>query len=78
MVKPEVEAPSLSGLAVRQAVNLLVDRSAVQERIYGRPGRTSADFLNAPSKLRSGNMKWEYNVDKANAAARAGRVEAGR
>jgi peptide/nickel transport system substrate-binding protein len=59
--------PLFSDPAVRQALNLLVDRSAVQEQIYGRQGRTSANFLNAPSKFRSGNMKWEFNVDKANA-----------
>ena len=52
---------------MRRALSLLVDRSAVQEQIYGRQGRTSANFLNAPSKFRSGNMKWEFNVDKANA-----------
>jgi len=64
---PKSKHPSLSDPAVRQALNLLVDRSAVQEQIYGRQGRTSANFLNAPSKFRSVNMKWEFNVDKANA-----------
>jgi peptide/nickel transport system substrate-binding protein len=64
---PKSKHPLFSDPAVRQALNLLVDRSAVQEQIYGRQGRTSANFLNAPSKFRSGNMKWEFNVDKANA-----------
>jgi peptide/nickel transport system substrate-binding protein len=59
--------PLLSDPAVRQALNLLVDRSAVHEQIYGRLGQTSASFLNAPSRFRSSNMKWEFNVDKANA-----------
>jgi peptide/nickel transport system substrate-binding protein len=63
---PKSKHPFLSDPAVRQALNLLVDRSAVQEQIYGRQGRTSANFLNAPSKYRSGNMKWEFNVEKAN------------
>ena len=63
---PKSKHPFLSDPAVRQALNLLVDRSAVQEQIYGRQGRTSANFLNAPSKFRSGNMKWEFNVEKAN------------
>ena len=31
--------PSLSDPAVRQALNLLVDRASVQEQIYGRTGR---------------------------------------
>ena len=56
----------LTDPAVRQALNLLVDRAAVQEQIYGRLGQTSANFLNAPSRFRSQNTKWEFNVDKAN------------
>jgi peptide/nickel transport system substrate-binding protein len=56
----------LTDPAVRQALNLLVDRAAVQEQLYGRAGRTSANFLNAPSRFFSKNTKWEFNVDKAN------------
>jgi peptide/nickel transport system substrate-binding protein len=59
--------PTLSDPAVRQALNLLVDRAAVHEQIYGRGGQTSANFLNAPSRYRSPNMKWEFSVEKANA-----------
>jgi peptide/nickel transport system substrate-binding protein len=58
--------PFLSDPAVRQALNLLVDRSSVHEQIYGRQGQTTANFLNAPSRFRSPNMRWEFNVDKAN------------
>jgi peptide/nickel transport system substrate-binding protein len=58
--------PLLSDQAVRQALNLLVDRAAIQEQIYGRQGQTTANFLNTPSRFRSANMKWEFNVDKAN------------
>jgi peptide/nickel transport system substrate-binding protein len=58
--------PLLSDPAVRQALNLLVDRAAVQEQIYGRQGQTTANFLNAPTRFRSENMKWEFNVDKGN------------
>ena len=58
--------PLLSDPAVRQALNLLVDRAAVQEQIYGRQGQTSANFLNAPSRFFSKNTRWEFNVDKAN------------
>ncbi len=56
----------LTDPAVRQALNLLVDRASVQEQIYGRAGRTSANFLNAPSRYFSKNTRWEFNVDKAN------------
>jgi peptide/nickel transport system substrate-binding protein len=58
--------PLLSDHAVRTALSLLVDRSAVQEQIYGRTGITTANFLNAPAKFQSKNPKWEFNVDKAN------------
>ena len=36
---PKSKHPFLTDPAVRQALNLLVDRSAVQEQIYGRQGR---------------------------------------
>ena len=58
--------PFLSDLAVRQALNLLVDRGAIQEQIYGRQGQTTANFLNAPSRFYSRNLRWEFNVDRAN------------
>ena len=57
--------PTLSDPAVRQALTLLVDRAAVHEQIYGRGGQTSANFLNAPSRFHSKNMRWEFNPDKA-------------
>jgi peptide/nickel transport system substrate-binding protein len=58
--------PTLSDPAVRQALNLLVDRASVQEEIYGRTGIATANFLNAPSRFFSKNTKFEFNVDKAN------------
>jgi peptide/nickel transport system substrate-binding protein len=64
---PKSVHPFLSDPAVRQALNLLVDRAAVQEQIYGRQGQTSANFLNAPSRFASKNNRWEFNVEKANA-----------
>ena len=64
--------PFLSDLAVRRALNLLVDRAAVQEQIYGRQGQTTANYLNAPSRFRSSNMKWEFNVEKAIGILEAG------
>jgi peptide/nickel transport system substrate-binding protein len=57
--------PTLSDPAVRQALTLLVDRASVHEQIYGRGGQTSANFLNAPSRFHSKNMRWEFNPDKA-------------
>ena len=58
--------PFMSDPAVRQALNLLVDRAAVQEQIYGRQGQATPNYLNAPQRFRSANMRWEFNVDKAN------------
>src|SRR5262249_60523729 len=57
--------PFLTDPAVRQALNLLVDRGGVQEQIYGRTGIATANFLNAPERFRSKSTKWEFNVDKA-------------
>jgi peptide/nickel transport system substrate-binding protein len=58
--------PILSDPAVRQALNLLVDRNSVQEEIYGRTGIATANFVNAPSRFVSKNTKFEFSVDKAN------------
>jgi peptide/nickel transport system substrate-binding protein len=63
--------PTLSDPAVRQALNLLVDRGSVQEEIYGRTGIATANFVNAPSRFVSKNTKWEFNVDKANSSLEA-------
>ncbi|HXH83238.1 MAG TPA: peptide ABC transporter substrate-binding protein [Candidatus Tectomicrobia bacterium] len=57
--------PFLTDPAVRQALNLLVDRGSVQEQIYGRTGIATANFLNAPPRYQSKNTKWELNVEKA-------------
>jgi len=58
--------PFLTDPAMRSAVQLLVDRGSVQEQIYGRLGQATANFLNAPPRVRSPNTRWEFNPDKAN------------
>ena len=58
--------PTLSDPAVRQALNVLVDRGSIQEEIYGRTGIATANFVNAPARYVCKNTKWEFNVDKAN------------
>ena len=63
--------PLFSDPAVREAVNLLVDRGSVQEHIYGRTGVATANFLNNPERFRSKSTRWEFNVDKANQALEA-------
>jgi peptide/nickel transport system substrate-binding protein len=57
--------PVLADKAVRDAMNLLVDRGAVQQHIYGRTGIATANFLNAPERVRSKNTKWEFNPERA-------------
>ncbi|MBM4443157.1 MAG: peptide ABC transporter substrate-binding protein [Candidatus Rokubacteria bacterium] len=57
--------PLLSDPAVRQALNMLVDRAGINEQIYGRLGQASANYLNGPPRFRSQNMRWEFNVEKA-------------
>ena len=60
--------PFLTDPAVRQALSLLIDRASIQEQLYGRQGQATANYLNAPSRFRSPNTRWEFSVDKANAA----------
>ncbi|MET4798472.1 peptide ABC transporter substrate-binding protein [Bradyrhizobium sp. LB11.1] len=57
--------PSLSDPAVRQALALLVDRDSIKKAIYGRAGRTTANYLNGPDDFVSKNTKWEFSVEKA-------------
>ena len=58
---------AFSDLAVRQAMALLTDRKGIQEFIYGRTGFATPNYLNAPSRYRSPNTRFEFSVDKANA-----------
>ncbi|MBG9388446.1 peptide ABC transporter substrate-binding protein [Caenimonas aquaedulcis] len=58
---------AFSDLAVRQAMALLADRKGIQDFIYGRTGIATPNYLNAPSRFRSPNNRFEFNVDKANA-----------
>jgi len=56
---------------VREALALLADRKGIQQFIYGRTGVATSNFVNAPSRYRSPNTKFEFNVDKANAILEA-------
>jgi len=58
--------PILSEPAVREALNLLVDRGSVEKYIYGRGGIATANFLNAPERFRSKTNSWEFSIEKAN------------
>jgi peptide/nickel transport system substrate-binding protein len=57
--------PFLTDPAVRNALNLLVDKKSVHEFIYGRTGVDTANFVNAPDKFVSKNTHYEFNIAKA-------------
>ena len=58
--------PTLSDPAVRQAINLLIDRDSIQKFIYGRAGAATASFVNEPKQFKSEKLKYEFNIEKAN------------
>jgi peptide/nickel transport system substrate-binding protein len=57
--------PTLSDMAVRNALALLVDRDSVEKYIYGRTGIATSNYLNNPSRFVSHNTKKEFSVEKA-------------
>ena len=57
--------PFLTDQAVRNALNLLVDRASVHKFIYGRTGVDTANFVNAPAKFVSHNTRYEFDIAKA-------------
>jgi len=57
--------PFLGDPAVRQALNLLVDRLSVEKFIYGRTGQATANFINNPRPFVAKDTSYEFNVDKA-------------
>src|SRR6266852_2727522 len=63
--------PLFSDPAVRQAINLLIDRASIEKFIYGRTASATANFLNSPERVRSKNTKLEFNIEKANAILEA-------
>jgi peptide/nickel transport system substrate-binding protein len=58
--------PAFRDPAVRQAMAMLLDRNAIEQFIYGRGGPAAANFLNNPPRFRSENMRWEFNLARAN------------
>ena len=57
--------PFLTDPAVRNALNLLVDKQSVHQYIYGPTGIDTANFINNPPKFVSKNTHYEFNVKKA-------------
>ena len=57
---------AFSDPAVRQAMNLLVDRKAIGDYIYGRTGKASANSINGPDRYVSPNTHFAFDIAKAN------------
>jgi peptide/nickel transport system substrate-binding protein len=57
--------PFLTDPAVREALNVLVDKASVHKYIYGRTGIDTANFINAPDKFVSKNTHYEFDIAKA-------------
>jgi peptide/nickel transport system substrate-binding protein len=51
--------------AVRKAMNLLVDRASIQQYIYGRTGKPSANLFNGPPAVVSKNTSFKFDVAEA-------------
>lgn len=51
--------------AVRQALNSLVDRRSVENYIYGRTGKATANIVNNPRQFVSQDTSFEFNIAKA-------------
>jgi peptide/nickel transport system substrate-binding protein len=58
--------PLFGDPAVRQALNLLIDRGSIEKFIYGPTAIATANFLNNPERFRSKTTTFEFNIDKAN------------
>ncbi len=63
---PKTKHPLFSDPAVRQAMQLLVDRKSVEDHIYGRTGIATGNFINNPKRYVSPNTHWEFDIAKAN------------
>src|SRR6202042_1217688 len=57
--------PFLTDPALRRALNLLVDRRSVEEHIYGRTGKATANILNNPRQFVSKDTSFDFNIAKA-------------
>lgn len=61
----KTQHPFFKDPAVRKALNMLVDRKAVHEYIYGPAGLATANFLNNPPRYSSKGTSFEFNVAQA-------------
>jgi peptide/nickel transport system substrate-binding protein len=59
--------PTMGDKAVRQAVNLAIQRDVISQQLYaGEPGEPpTANILTGIAAMTSPNTSWEFNLDKA-------------
>jgi peptide/nickel transport system substrate-binding protein len=63
--EPDQPHPFLTDPAVRQAINLAIDRQAIQEQLYGPTGEATCNILVVPASVNSPNTTCERDVEAA-------------
>ncbi|MBA2758897.1 MAG: twin-arginine translocation signal domain-containing protein [Chloroflexia bacterium] len=58
--------PFLTDPAVREAMNLAVDRTLIAEQFYGAADSATANILSGSDVFESPNTSWEFNLEEAN------------
>lgn len=57
--------PFFTDPAVREAINLAVDRRLIAGQFYGEPDSATANVLSGDPTFESPNTSWEFDLDKA-------------
>jgi peptide/nickel transport system substrate-binding protein len=63
--EPDQPHPFLTELAVRQAIAKAIDKTAIQEQLYGPTGAATCNILVAPATLASPNTSCDRDVEGA-------------
>ena len=58
--------PFLTDKAVREAINLAVDRELIAGQFYGDPESATSNVLSGNDVFESPNTSWEFNLEEAN------------
>ncbi|MFC6790079.1 peptide ABC transporter substrate-binding protein [Methylobacterium komagatae] len=59
--------PAFSDPKVCQAMNLLIDRKSIEQYIYGRTGKATANTVNGPERFVSKDTRFAFDPARANA-----------
>ena len=62
----KTQHPAFKEAAVRQAMNLLIDRKSIADFIYGRTAKPTANILNGPPAVVSASTRNTFDVAAAN------------